>query len=87
MKIAGDFIWYSHPETDESFIVVEGVLRIDFRDGHVLVKPGEMYAVPKGVEYKTSAKTTVKMMMIEPSGVLNTGQEGGERTAENDIWV
>lgn len=63
VKIAGDFIWHSHPETDESFIVVEGVLRIDFRDGHVLVKPGKMYVVPKGVEHKTSAETTVKMMI------------------------
>jgi len=87
VKIAGDFIWHSHPETDESFIVVEGVLRIDFRDGYVLVKPGEMFVVPKGVEHKTSAETTVKMMMIEPCGVRNTGHEGGERTAENDLWI
>lgn len=87
VKIAGDFIWHSHPETDEAFIVLEGVLRIDFRDSHVLVNPGEIYVVPKGVEHKTSAQTTVKMMMIEPCGVLNTGHEGGERTAENDVWI
>jgi len=87
VKILGDFIWHSHSETDEAFIVVEGVLRIDFRDGHVLVNAGEMYVVPKGVEHKTSAETTVKMMMIEPCGVLNTGHEGGERTAENDVWI
>ena len=87
VKIAGDFIWHSHPETDEAFIVVEGVLCVDFRDGHVLVNPGEMYVVPKGIEHKTSAETVVKMMMIEPCGVLNTGHEGGERTAENDIWI
>ncbi|KLG23214.1 cupin [Enterobacter roggenkampii] len=87
VKIAGDFIWHSHPETDEAFIVVEGVLRIDFREGHVLVRPGEMYVVPKGVDHKTSAETTVKMMMIEPCGVLNTGHEGGECTAENDVWI
>ncbi|HCJ6521120.1 TPA: cupin domain-containing protein [Enterobacter cloacae] len=87
VKIEGDFIWHSHPETDEAFIVVEGVLRIDFRDGHVLVNPGELYVVPKGVEHKTSAEGTVKMMMIEPCGVLNTGHEGGERTAENDVWI
>ncbi|EKY3117843.1 cupin domain-containing protein [Cronobacter turicensis] len=87
VKIEGDFIWHSHPETDEAFIVVEGELRIDFRDGHVLVSPGELYVVPKGVEHKTSAETTVKMMMIEPCGVLNTGHEGGERTAESDVWI
>ena len=77
VKISGDFIWHAHPETDEAFIVV----------GHVLVNPGEMYVVPKGVEHKTSAESTVKMMMIEPCGVLNTGHEGGERTAENDVWI
>ncbi|WP_426346194.1 cupin domain-containing protein [Cronobacter universalis] len=87
VKIEGDFIWHSHPETDEAFLVVEGVLRIDFRDGHVLVGAGEMYVVPKGVEHKTSAQTTVKMMMIEPCGVLNTGHEGGERTAASDVWI
>jgi len=87
VKISGDFIWHAHPETDEAFIVIEGVLRIDFRDGHILIHPGEMYVVPKGVEHKTSAEETVKMMMIEPCGVLNTGNEGGARTAENDVWI
>ncbi|WP_240430501.1 cupin domain-containing protein [Serratia marcescens] len=87
VKIHGDFVWHTHAETDEAFIVVEGVLRIDFRDGHVLVNPGEIYVVPKGVEHKTSAQTTIKMMMIEPCGVLNTGHEGGERTAESDVWI
>ncbi|EIZ9494522.1 cupin domain-containing protein [Cronobacter sakazakii] len=87
VKIEGDFIWHSHPETDEAFIVIEGVLRIDFRDGHMFVGPGEMYVVPKGIEHKTSAEAAVKMMMIEPCGVLNTGNEGGARTAENDVWI
>lgn len=87
VKIAGDFIWHSHPETDEAFIVIEGVLQIDFRDGYVRVGAGEMYVVPKGVEHKTSAETTVKMMMIEPCGILNTGHQTGERTAENDVWI
>ena len=57
VRIAGDFIWHSHPETDETLMVVEGVLRVDFRDGHVLVKAGEMIVVPRGVEHKTSAET------------------------------
>lgn len=87
VKISDDFIWHAHPETDEAFIVIEGVLRIDFRDGHILIHPGEMYVVPKGIEHKTSAEETVKMMMIEPCGVLNTGHEGGARTAENDVWI
>lgn len=68
-------------------MVVEGVLRVDFRDGHVLVKAGEMIVVPCGVEHKTSAETEAKLMLIEPRGVLNTGHEGGERTAVNDVWI
>jgi mannose-6-phosphate isomerase-like protein (cupin superfamily) len=87
VRIEGDFIWHSHPETDEAFLVIEGELRIDFRDGHVLVGPGELFIVPKGVEHKPSAEREVKTMLIEPRGILNTGHAGGERTALNDVWV
>ena len=86
-RIEGDFIWHDHPETDEAFIVVEGELRIDFRDGSVLLKAGEMFVVPKGVEHKPYAEKEVKLMLIEPRGVLNTGHAGGERTAVNDVWI
>ncbi|CAN7454950.1 cupin domain-containing protein [Aquipseudomonas alcaligenes] len=87
VRIAGDFIWHSHADTDEAFLVLEGQLRIDFRDGAVLLGPGELYVVPKGVEHKPYAAGEVKMMLIEPRGVLNTGEEGGERTAQNDVWI
>ena len=87
VRIEGDFIWHNHPETDEAFLVLEGELRIDFRDGAVLLGPGELYVVPKGVEHKPFAAGEVKMMLIEPRGVLNTGHAGGERTAENDRWI
>jgi mannose-6-phosphate isomerase-like protein (cupin superfamily) len=87
VKLLGDFIWHDHLDTDETFIVLDGQLRIDFRDGHVLVNAGEMYVVPKGVEHKPSATQEVKLLLIEPKGVLNTGSEGGERTAQNDVWV
>ena len=67
---------------------MEGQLRIDFRDGHVLVNAGEMYVVPKGVEHKPFAETEVKMLLVEPRDVLNTGgQEPTERTATNDVWI
>ena len=87
VKLQGDFIWHNHKDTDETFIVVEGTLRIDFRDGAVRVSAGEMFVVPKGVEHKPYAEHEVKLLLIEPRGVLNTGGEGGDRTAENDVWI
>jgi mannose-6-phosphate isomerase-like protein (cupin superfamily) len=87
VKLQGDFIWHDHKDTDETFIVIEGALRIDFRDGAVTVGAGEMFVVPKGVEHKPFAEHEVKMLLIEPRGVANTGDAGGERTAEGDVWI
>ena len=87
VKLQGDFIWHDHQDTDETFIVLEGRLRIDFRDGSVQISAGEMYVVPKGVEHKPYAEKEVKLLLIEPRGVLTTGHEGGERTAQNDVWI
>jgi len=86
-KLQGDFVWHDHKDTDETFIVLEGVLRIDFRDGAVQVSAGEMFVVPKGVEHKPYAESEVRLMLIEPRGVLNTGHEGGGRTAQKDVWI
>lgn len=86
-KLEGDFVWHDHPETDETFLVIEGELRIDFRDGAVHLSAGEMFVVPKGIEHKPFAENEVKLMLIEPRGVVNTGHAGGERTAENDLWI
>ena len=86
-KLQGDFIWHDHKDTDETFIVVEGDLRIDFRDGAVHLSAGEMFVVPKGVEHKPFAESEVKLLLIEPRGVLNTGGAGGERTAPSDLWI
>ena len=86
-RLEGDFIWHDHPDTDETFIVVEGELRIDFRDGSVLVRAGEMFVVPKGKEHKPFAEKEVKLLLIEPRGTLNTGNAGGERTVSSDVWV
>lgn len=87
VKLDGDFVWHSHADTDETFIVLGGELRIDFRDGPVTLRAGEMYVVPRGVEHKPFANGEVKVLLIEPRGVLNTGDAGGERTAENDRWI
>ena len=87
VKFQGDFVWHDHRDTDETFIVVEGWLRIDFRDGAVEIGAGEMFVVPKGVEHKPFAEKEVKVLLIEPRGVPNTGGQGGERTAPNDVWI
>jgi mannose-6-phosphate isomerase-like protein (cupin superfamily) len=86
-KLEGDFVWHGHKNTDETFVVLEGDLRIDFRDGAVSISAGEMFVVPKGVEHKPYAEKEVKLLLIEPRGVLNTGDAGGERTAKNDVWI
>jgi len=87
-KIEGDFIWHSHADTDEAFIVLKGNLRIDFRGSSVHIGEGEMYVVPKGVEHKPFAESEVQIMLIEPRGVKNTGEESNsEITAENDVWI
>ncbi|MEI2645746.1 MAG: cupin domain-containing protein [Candidatus Competibacter sp.] len=87
VRLEGDFVWHSHEDTDETFLVIEGALRIDFRDAAVNVGAGELYVVPRGVEHKPYAEREVKLMLIEPRGVLNTGAQGGERTARNDVWI
>ena len=87
VKLQGDFVWHDHKDTDETFLVVEGVLRIDFRDGAVRVSAGEMFVVPKGTEHKPYAEREVKLLLIEPRGVVNTGEEASERTAPNDEWI
>ncbi len=87
VRIEGDFVWHHHADTDEAFLVLEGELRIDFRDGAVTLRPGELYVVPKGKEHKPFAAGEVKLLLIEPCGVLNTGEAGGYRTAQNDVWI
>ena len=87
VKLHGDFIWHDHKDTDETFMVLDGVLRIDFRDGAVQIAAGEMLVVPKGVEHKPYAEHEVKLLLIEPRGVPNTGDQGGDRTARNDVWI
>ena len=86
-RVQGDFIWHDHPDTDETFFVLEGTLRIDLPDGFVSVSAGELYVVPKGVKHKPYAEQEVKIMLIEPRGVVNTGEEGGDRTATSDLWI
>ncbi|HEX5792160.1 MAG TPA: cupin domain-containing protein [Rheinheimera sp.] len=87
VKVEGEFVWHDHPDTDEVFIVIEGTLNIEFRHGVVSLNSGEMFVIPKGVEHKPVAARECKIMLVEPKGVVNTGDSGGELTAENDVWV
>jgi mannose-6-phosphate isomerase-like protein (cupin superfamily) len=87
VKLEGDFVWHRHADTDETFVVLDGRLRIDFRDGAVTLCAGEMYVVPRGVEHKPFAECETQVLLIEPRGVPNTGDAGGARTAEGDVWI
>jgi mannose-6-phosphate isomerase-like protein (cupin superfamily) len=87
VKVLGDFLWHDHAGTDETFIVVAGVLRIDMRDGAVTLRAGEMFVVPRGVEHKPYAEHEVQILVIEPRGVANTGSQESDRRAEDDVWI
>ena len=87
VKIKGDFVWHNHADTDEAFIVVEGKMKIEFENETVELNEGEMYVVPKGVEHKPFAEDECKIMLVEPRGVVNTGNTEGDLTASNDVWV
>ena len=87
VKFQGEFVWHSHDDTDEVFIVLDGEMSIAFRDGSVELKAGEMFVVPKGAEHRPFVEKECKAMLIEPSGTINTGGNGGELTAEDDVWI
>lgn len=88
VKIEGEFVWHEHLDTDEAFIVIEGSMRIDFADGSsVELDEGEMYVVPRGVRHRPCAESECKVMLVEPKGVVNTGDADSELTAPNDEWV
>jgi mannose-6-phosphate isomerase-like protein (cupin superfamily) len=83
----GDFVWHSHPETDETFIIIEGTLIMNFRDRNVTVNAGEMIVIPKGMEHRPSSEDGYKAILIEPEGVANTGNVQSEMTIEKIQWV
>lgn len=87
VKFRGEFIWHSHDDTDEVFIVLDGEMSIAFRDGSVELKAGEMFVVPKGAEHRPFTEKECKAMLVEPAGTINTGDTGGKMTAEDDVWI
>ncbi|MBH76541.1 MAG: cupin [Flavobacteriales bacterium] len=86
-KIKGEFVWHNHKDTDETFIVFEGEMILKFKDKQVKLSEGEMFVVPKGVEHKPCAKKECKILVVEPRGVINTGDAGGKFTMTEDIWI
>jgi mannose-6-phosphate isomerase-like protein (cupin superfamily) len=84
VKLQGEFIWHCHPDTDELFLVTKGQLTIQMRDGNVTLGPGQLFVVPRGVEHCPAADGEVQAVLVEPTGVINTGDAGGLLTAAHD---
>mgnify|MGYP003325913207 CR=1 FL=1 len=87
VKIKDDFTFHKHNETDEVFFVVDGEMFIEFKDKTVELNKGELYVVPKGVEHRPYAEDECQIMLIEPRGVINTGENKNDLTASNDVWI
>ena len=87
VKFQGEFLWHNHSDTDEVFIVLDGQMDIEFREGKVSLKKGELFVVPKGVEHKPYAEKECEIMLVEPAGTINTGDAGGDLTAEDNVWI
>ncbi len=81
-KTRGEFVWHSHPDTDDFFLVLDGKLTIQLRDRDVELEAGELFVVPRGVEHRPVAAEEAHVLLIEPRGTPNTGDAGGEMTAE-----
>lgn len=87
VKFKGEFVWHQHDDTDEVFIVINGEMSIEFRDGTVQLKKGELFVVPKGAEHKPFAEKKCEIMLVEPAGTVNTGDTASNLTAEDDVWI
>ena len=86
-KIKNDFIWHSHEDTDETFIVIEGKISIEFEDETVELSEGEMIVVPKGKKHRPHADEEAKIMLIEPKGIRNTGDIVSDLTSDDNQWI
>ncbi|MGD9891365.1 MAG: cupin domain-containing protein [Dehalococcoidia bacterium] len=84
VKVRGEFVWHTHDETDELFLVLKGRLTIKQREGDVTLEEGELYVVPRGVEHMPVAADECHILLLEPAGTINTGDGGGERTAQDE---
>ncbi|WP_329224581.1 cupin domain-containing protein [Streptomyces canus] len=84
-KLKGELVWHTHEDTDELFLVISGRLTIQLRDGDVVVEPGELFVVPRGVEHCPLADEETAILLFEPAGTINTGDAGGPMTKAAEI--
>ena len=87
VKIENDFTWHKHDDTDETFLVIEGKMGIEFEDQTIELSEGEMIVVPKGKKHKPYADKEAKIMIIEPKGVTNTGDIVNKLTSKGEQWI
>ena len=87
VKIQNDFIWHKHDDTDEVFIVMDGEMFIEFETETIKLEKGEMIVVPKGTKHRPYANNEASIMLVEPRGIVNTGDEIDKLTAPNDQWI
>ena len=87
VRLQGEFVWHQHEDTDETFIVLEGELTIDLESGPVVLRAGEMLVIPKGMRHRPHAVSETKVLLVEPAGVINTGDAKSELTAPQDVWI
>jgi len=87
VKFKGEFVWHSHPDTDETFIILDGRMMMHFKDKLVEIKSGEMIVIPKGMEHKPTSEEGYKALLIEPEGVANTGDVKSEMTIKKIEWI
>jgi mannose-6-phosphate isomerase-like protein (cupin superfamily) len=80
VKVQGEFVWHSHAEEDELFLVLRGMLRIELRDGDIRIRPGEFAVIPKGVEHRPVAEEEVHLLLVEPRAIRHTGDVVDART-------
>jgi mannose-6-phosphate isomerase-like protein (cupin superfamily) len=86
-KLKGEFVWHSHENEDEFFLVTKGILTIKLRDRDIILNEGEFFIVPKGIEHMTVAPEEVHVVMIEPKSTVNTGDVKDAKTVENPDWI
>jgi mannose-6-phosphate isomerase-like protein (cupin superfamily) len=87
VKVQGEFVWHQHDETDEVFLVLDGELTIDTPNGAVVLGPRETVTIPRGIQHRPRAERETSIVLIEPTGVANTGEAGGALTAVPESFV